>query len=474
MVKEVSIKQFGGTPLLALAQNANVNGGETLTKLEFAIMQQQMKNLGMTFEDYGLVVTSSDLEGANSKETRKNVDILGSDLNKAYKKQFGSKNNVNVVQTAELKADAIIKTALDMFQSEHPDIVFTPKSLGTRPQFTQPQYKDKPTTYVMDLSEWANTVKMEYINATKLSNEALAAMIIDNNNEQTAILSAELLAYANTILEEIENGTAEILSSVKDVEGNIIKTVRNAEGHIVRVVQDSANKVIKVVKEESVKTRNTVLDVGADIINDNRFEHAITRGFVVDEGTRTRNVLRNEARKNRKVIKRTAKQTQELDAMNSAIAERLDALHFTNTLPIRIGDLQKQIAEANVPHSVKMELLQRVRNLLSEMYVSDNEVDELQDIVNKRIRKEKNHFDIDNIPPIPELPAFPDVPEYVEPEYEKLEDNASTSPAPKESKKEDKCNKELKKEDWCDKYNEKNLQKTTKEVIKNINKKLKK
>ena len=453
MVYEVSIQQFYGTPLLALAQNANVNGGETLTRVEFAIMQQQMKNLGMTFEDYGLALASSDLEGNSSKETRKNIDDLGSDLNKAYKKQFGSKNNVNVAQTAELKADAIIKTALDMFNSEHPDVLFTPKSLGARPQFTQPQYKDKPSVYAMDLSDWANTVKMEYINATKLSNEALAAMIIDNNNENTALLSAEMLAYTNALLEEIENGTAQILSTVKDAEGNIIKTIRNAEGHIIKVVQDSANNVIRVVKEEGVRTRNTVREVGADIINDNRFEHATTRGLIMDEATKTRNVLRNETRKNRKVIKRTAKETQEIDAMNSAIAERLDVLHLTTTLPVRIGDLQKQIAKANVPHSVKMELLQRVRNLLSEMYVSDSEVDELQEVINKRIEKETRLFDIDDIPPVPELPPYQNIPPRVVPVYEKTEDEvfnttpnvtATTDEVPKEKKKEYFCDKPIK------------------------------
>ena len=85
----------------------------------------------MTFEEYGLSVSSFEFEGENAKKTRSNIAETGSDLNKAYKKQFGSKNGVSVAQTAELKADAIIKTALDMFKSEHPEILFTPKSLGT-------------------------------------------------------------------------------------------------------------------------------------------------------------------------------------------------------------------------------------------------------------------------------------------------------------------------------------------------------
>ena len=51
-------------------------------------MQQQMKNLGMTFEEYGLKIVSEDLEVGTSKQTRNNIAQTGNELNKAYKKQF--------------------------------------------------------------------------------------------------------------------------------------------------------------------------------------------------------------------------------------------------------------------------------------------------------------------------------------------------------------------------------------------------
>ena len=424
----ISINEFYGTPLFALANNANVNGGTTLTKFEFAILQQQMKNLGFTFEEYGLDISSFDFEQKSAKATRDTISQAGSELQKAYKKQFGSKNGVSAAQTAETKADSVIKTALDMYKSEHADIMFTPKALGARPQFTEPHYKNNPTAYAMDLNDWANKVKAEYINAAKLSNEALTAMIIDNNNKNTAFLGSNLVALANTILQEVEDGTAEVLKTVNNAEGNIVKTIKSAEGHVVNVVLNSANRVIGVVKEESVKTRNTVRAVGADIINDNRFEHANTRGLIRDEAAATRNVVRDQSHTNLKITKRTAKETQEIEAMNIAISERVNVLNVTTAWPsfsVKIGNLQKEIAEANIPHKTKMELLQKIRDQISEFYTSDSELENLQNYIHKRIMKEKNKFNLEDIPPVPELPDYPSVPDYVEPVFETENENTN-------------------------------------------------
>lgn len=468
MVSEITISQFRGTPLHALAQNANVNGGETLTKIEFAIMQQQMKNLGLTFEEYGLTITSVDSEGSNSRKTRENIAQTGSDLSKAYKKQFGNQNSVKVAQTAELKADAVIKTALDMFKSEHTDVIFVPKSLGARPQFTEPQYKNNPSLYAMDLSDWANGVKIEYMNATKLSNEALAAMILDNNNQQTAILSSEMLALANSISEEIEAGTAEVIKAVKNAEGHIVKTIKNAEGHIVQVIQDNAGKIINIVREESVNTRNTVRKVGADVINDNRFQHAVTNNLIINNHKQTRNVIRGEAYQQRQLTKKTARESQQLEAMNIAIAERVEAVTLTTGWPSlskRVGDMQKQISQARIPHNKKMELLQRIRNQLAEIYTSDDELDEIQVIIDKTIAKYKGMISISDIPPALETPEQADTPPQYHPYYEFPQEEESN----KTVKNDIKYTEPVK--DECKVTNE---TRTEKEVTKQVNKVLKK
>ncbi len=435
MSTEIEIARFNGTPLLALANNANVNGGKTLTKVEFAIMQQQMKNLGMSFEDYGLQIVSNDFQGENAKGTRNNVAEVGTELNKAYKKQFGAKN-IAAVKLAEVKADSIVKTALDMFKSEHADVVFVPKSLSARPLFTNPAYLNNSTLYAVELTDWANTVKAEYINASKLSNEALAAMIISNDNANTFELSAELSAFGAAILEQVAKGTATIIDTVNVSANRIEKTIRDAEGHIVKVVQDSAGNVIDVVKEEGIKTRNTVRDVGADVINDNRVQHTITRDRVAEEGADTRNTTKQEAQKSRMYTKQKAEETQEIETMNTAIAERLNRLQSTlasrvkyGDISQRIGNMQKQIVESDIPHSKKMELLQAIRNQLGEKFISTKELNNLQERIDNTIMKNLGKVDSKDIPSLPDYPRYEGVPDYVEPIHEKTESTKENNSA---------------------------------------------
>ena len=250
----IDIGVFKGTPLYALANNANVNGGKTLTASEFIIFEQQMKNLGMTFEEFGLRVAPPEQEGASAKETRKNHEQAGTELQKAYRSQFG-KAGVQTAQTAETRADATVKTAYDMFRYEHKDTNFTPKSLGARPQFTDAQYKDNVTQYAVDLNTWANNVKTEYIEATRMSNEQLAQMVMNNDNKNTERLSDENSKYARAILEAVADGTAEVINEVQLSEKNVMKTIRDAEGHIVKIIQNAQDEIIGEVKYEGAWTR---------------------------------------------------------------------------------------------------------------------------------------------------------------------------------------------------------------------------
>lgn len=126
------ISQLKGTPLYALAKNANVYGGKTLSKTEMVFFQQQCKEMGFKPEKFGLEIVTEDIEGENFKETRKNQEKLTDSINDAYKSQFGRKNNaVDTAKGSETKAYAIINTAKEGFSKAHgDDNNFIPDSLG--------------------------------------------------------------------------------------------------------------------------------------------------------------------------------------------------------------------------------------------------------------------------------------------------------------------------------------------------------
>lgn len=329
MVNGLSIESLKGTPLYSLAQNANVNGGKTLSGAEMFAFQSQMNNMGWTPEQFGLAISSEEMAGENAKETRKNMVKAGEELKKSYKAQFGSKQAAEAAKNAEDRADSTVRVAYQMFAAEHADIVFVPKNLGNRPKYTAPKYMDDVARYAADLATWANGVQQEYIGATKMTNSQLAAAIINNDNENTRDIMINDNINADQISKQIQDGTAQVIEEVKDATGQVIQTVKSAEGHIVKTVKNAEGRIIQVVRQEGAATRmnddlNTIglhehIDYNtAGLHNHISAEGAMTRAndnvnakivrediknTVTEEGEKTRNKVDEESKKIQKLIK---------------------------------------------------------------------------------------------------------------------------------------------------------------------------
>lgn len=288
-----SIEQVKGTPLYALAQNANVNGGSTLDAQEMAMFQSQMKDMGWTPEQFGLAIETTENAGETAKQTRKNIEEAGKDLEKSYKSQFG-KQGAQAAEKAEQRAASVVRTAYDMFNSEHPNSNFVPKQLGARPKFTAPEYKDDASTYAADMLVWANNVKTEYMNATKMSNEQLAAIIIQNDNNN----AKDIIINNNITADQVTNEVHKAANSVKNT------------------VHNEANKTRKAVYSESDAIRDDIQrhDMSST-------EQNIRLGnLVIDEGFATRNAVR-EARND--VINNTNANAKEIMDNDKAIAKEI-------------------------------------------------------------------------------------------------------------------------------------------------------
>lgn len=285
-----------------MARNANVYGGKTLSKTEMVFFQQQCREMGFDPARYGLEVETEDLEGADFKETQRAQRNLTNSIDQAYQGQFGKKNNaVQVAKDAETRAYSIINTAKEAFVRNHGDVNFTPENLGQRPNFMAPEYKDNLTKYVSDLNAWGNKVAEQYRNADNMTNEQLAAQIMNNDNANTQMImsnndantafqaaltlevGAELAermdANTQAIINEVKAGNAEVIKAIKTAEGNIIHVVRTEGGHTRAVITNAKNQIIGVTREEGFITRlqefnNTVglhehMDAATDDINAN-------------------------------------------------------------------------------------------------------------------------------------------------------------------------------------------------------------
>lgn len=362
-----SIDALRGTPLYALAQNANVHGGGTLDSAEMFAFQQQMQNMGWTPEQFGLAVETTDNSGETAKETRKNMQKAGKDLEKSYKTQFG-KQGAEAAQTAEQRADAVVKTAYDMFKYEHGNAMFIPQSLGARPKYTNAQYMDDVSRYSADLMQWANDVKQEYINATKMTNAELAALIINNDNNNTREVLINDNINTGRLSDKIDESTKEINKNV-DSEGAATRaTVRN----------------------EAAKTRENDNINTAGLHDHIAYEGNYTRSIVKDEGFKTRETVRKEAEDIKDTVKSETKETEELNASSQRIQTNLNAnattMHTIGTLD-KMGSMQEKIAQSNLSHEDKMKFMDKLEQLSIKVIIRDGDMDALNKEIDQAINQ---------------------------------------------------------------------------------------
>mgnify|MGYP007101862986 CR=1 FL=1 len=296
------IADLKGTPLYALAQNANVYGGATLSKTEMVFLQQQAKEMGFNPEKYGLEIVSEDLEGADFKETEKNAKNVSNFIKKSYEGQFGKKNNaVQTAQDAETRAYSIIKVAKDAFARNH-NSDFVPENLGARPNFMDPQYKNNLTKYVSDLNAWAQDVAHAYQDADSMSNEQLAAMIMQNSDENSAFNAGVTVGVAEELMENVNKNTSEILAKEDETQ--------------------------QAVKEEGAATRRAVHAEGAATRKAVHTEGAATRKAVHAEGAATRSEVRRTGFEVSETVRdQGAKTRDEIQRESDRIIETLDPLY---------------------------------------------------------------------------------------------------------------------------------------------------
>ncbi len=389
MAAGFDISQLKGTPLYALAKNANVYGGKSLSKTEMVFFQQQCREMGFDPEKYGLEVVSEDIEGADFKETQKNMEKLTDSINDAYKHQFGKKNNaVATAQGAETKAYAIINTAKEAFTKAHGDNSnFVPDSLGQRPNFTDPQYKDNLTKYVTDFNVWANKVAEQYRNAADMTSKDLAAMIMQNDDANAAMNAGVSVAVGEAVMDklqdlqkQLEDGTAKVIKEVQIQGGATRVSIQNAKGEVIEAVKTAEGNLMSEVQWQSWYTRDIVIDQGEK-----------TRGEVRDEGAKTRGAVHNEGEKIRDEVRETAQQTQELNGISDKITTSLSHtngfIHLQNSID-RVNNMRNKILQSNIPYEQKKELLTHLAAFVTQVAFSELELKAEEEKIQQAINEQ--------------------------------------------------------------------------------------
>lgn len=391
MTAGFEISQLKGTPLYALAKNANVYGGKTLSKTEWVFFEQQCNQMGFSPEKYGLEIASEDIEGENFKETKKNLEKLTDSINDAYKSQFGRKNNaVETAKSAETKAYAIINTAKEGFVSSHGDNSgFIPENLGQRPNFMAPEYKDNLTKYVSDLNGWAQKVSEQYRNAESKTNEELAKMIMTNSDSNAAINATITQEVGDEIMAN-DNKNAKDINANVDREGAATRRAVYNEGAAIRRAVHQEGAAIKAtVINEGIMTRNTVRREGEKISQ-----------AVHEEATEIKNTVKEEGTATRKEVRKNAKETQELEGYSSKVSDAVTNKHKTHTTETvnKVNTMKNAILSSDLPHERKKELLDDLANFSDQLILGDGELEQ---------KRREIEAEINSYSPVEEKPVYP-------------------------------------------------------------------
>lgn len=412
MTAGFEISQLKGTPLYALAKNANVYGGKTLSKTEMVFFQQQCKEMGFSPEKYGLEIASEDVEGENFKETKKNLEKLTDSINDAYKSQFGRKNNaVETAKSAETKAYAIINTAKEGFVRSHGDNSgFIPENLGQRPNFMAPEYKDNLTKYVSDLNGWAQKVSEQYRNAESKTNEELAKMIM-TNSDFNAATNATITQEVGEAVIANDNKNAKDINANVDREGAATRRAVHNEGAATRrTVHNEGAATRRAVHQEGAATRATVINEGIMTRNTVRDEGFKTREAVHGEAAETRNTVRQEGMAVRESVNKNAEETQELEGLSSKVSDAVTnvyTMHTTETVN-KVNTMKNKILSSDLSQEKKKELLNDLANFSDQVVLSDKELEqkrkEINDVIDSAVPKEEEAIPLET----PKQEPFPE------------------------------------------------------------------
>ena len=358
------ISMLKGTPLYALAKNANIYGGKTLSKTEMVFFQQQCREMGFDPEKYGLEIVQEDVEGADFKETRKNQERLNKSISDAYKSQFDQKNAYDIAQQAETKAYAVIYTAKDAFTNAHGEqLQFIPEDLGRKPNPMDPKYAKNLNAYVADLTAWAKDVANGYTDASHMTSVELANIIMQNDNENAAINVEVTMGAAEAVMENDDLNTALLMQQIEDGTAQIIKQVK-IEGGATRVA-------IKNAKGEII---NAVRTAEGNILSEVQWQNWYNRFITIDQGNKTR-----------KTVENTAQQTQVLNGYSDKINERLNRVISINDSHTRISNMRNKILNSNLPYEQRRELMAHLASFCTQDYFSEADLASEETKINEAI-----------------------------------------------------------------------------------------
>ncbi len=345
-------------------ENFNVSGvtGTPNAGGSYELKKQEEQKMG------AIPMTSGTQPQQTDASKPKEFNTFGKDIANFEKFKGNDKNDAMRI-TNEAAND--VKKAYMQLQHEFPDVVIEFESM---PDPTKCGKKREGFfNYQQQLSAWKDMAMTQIANERERSTEELvhgtAGQIIANDNANAEMNAAVTIATGEAIIEN-DNRNADEINANVDREGALTR---------------------KVVHQEGAYTRRTV-----------EVQGAMTRNLVSKEAAETRDVVHQEGASTRNTVRNTAQQTQELGALSQKVSDVLTNGYkpHTNKTVKAVGAMRDDILASNLSFEEKKELLDNLANFADQVVLSDSELEEKHNEIQKRISQggsgSQNEFYIPN------------------------------------------------------------------------------
>ena len=349
-----------------LAKAADSDGSGVIDNAyEHSLFTQYCDAAGEDASDYTAKYSASDTKKAE-KTLVKEQDYSGS-----------TKENMANLEQYEAKWQGAMQLAFKAVRNDTESKAKLCEFIKTKPKLQNytsmadyaaalgEKINEMSTLLEVDLKEFTQGLVDDAVVDVNAHTDKVGEQVVDVVDEW----GEEMKLALEQLEQEIAEGTAVIRETVQDAQGNIIATIHAQGNRIVKCVTNAKGEIIRFVN-----------DKGDDIMLNTTIDGIRTRMRVTDEGIATRNTVYTEGNETRRVVRQQAREEEH----SEAITRNLNENHTQGTIT-RVNKMVQRVRNSNISPAEKDRLLSNIEKRTQDIYISDRELDALEQSINKSI-----------------------------------------------------------------------------------------
>ena len=373
MAGEIEVNSFKNIQLKAFAQAADQDGNYKLDSVEKKLFENLVEQAGLSMEDeFSSVMGEAASNVPDAKIQKKQERNAEKAEKQRYKDAFGKSYNEETmasVRSLEAEANTRVGNAFKEMK-EYVDPKTLAAHIAKRPDVSK---FNSVTDYTAALTRWVDGMEAlktkTTIEVVETGNEKLSEQMSTEHAKQNEQMTNRFDSLDEQLKGIAETVRADLIIDLQDLE--IDKKSLNLEQRILKATQ-RISKDIKDIKAIQQQIRSLVIQ---DLMVD-----------YADYSVDLQNLY--ETRYYGEANLSETRQTQEFDAVGKRLQNNLSnsyVIHRQETTN-RMMSMYETISQSTLPHDIKMQLADKVADRAKDLYISDSEMEALEDEIKRAIQ----------------------------------------------------------------------------------------